>query len=182
VLEKRVDYRIDETAFIHGKASVDETVTVGARSRVWQFASIVREAAVGEDCSIASCAIVDGATIGDRSIISHSAFIDPGISIGEDVFIGPNVSLCNDAWPRADKTGFDMALFLSGEFITTKIEDGASLGANVVVLPGVTVGKGAMVAAGAVVTQSVPACHLFKRSGEMVPIDPAKPVKRMRRA
>lgn len=176
------DYVVDETAFIDRLARVDDTVTVGARSRVWQFASVVRQASIGEDCSIASCAIVDGSEIGDRCIVSHGAFIDPGMKIGNDVFIGPHVSLCNDAWPRVDKNGFDMAALLSGDFITTRIEDGASVGANVVVLPGIVIGAGAMIAAGAVVMCDVPAAHLYKRDGSMAVIRLSGRKPRMRRA
>lgn len=172
---------IHPTVRIH-RAQIDRDVSIGAWTRVWQFASVIRGAKIGESCSIASCAIVDGAKVGDGTIISHGAFIDPGIEIGAGVFIGPHVALCNDAWPRADKTGFDMGALIDGSFITTRIEDGASLGAGVVVLPGLVIGSGAMVAAGSVVTQSVPACTLHKRDGSMVPIDAAKMVKRMRRA
>lgn len=175
------DANIADSAQIHSKAEV-KNATIGARTRVWQFSSVIRDATIGEDCSVASCCIVDGADVGDRTIISHGAFIDPGIVIGDDVFIGPNVCLCNDAFPRADKTGFDMAVLISGEFVTTRIEDGASLGANVTVLPGLVIGAGAMIAAGAVVDKDVPPHHLFKRSGEMVLIDPRRPVRRMRRA
>lgn len=171
-----------EPAFIHHFAQVDDDVDIGSGTRVWQFASVIRGSTVGEGCSIASCAIVDGAEVGNYTIISHGAFIDPGILIGSDVFIGPHVKLCNDAWPRAEKTGFDMGALLDGSFVTTIIEDGASLGAGVTVLPGLTIGRDAMVAAGAVVSKSVPACTLYKRDGSMVPIDPAKTVKRMRRA
>ena len=175
-------YEIEESAFIDPLAKVDSGCVIGARTRVWQFASVIRNAAIGDDCSIASCAIVDGSDIGNGTIVSHSAFIDPGIVIGNEVFIGPHVNLCNDAWPRADKTGWDAAALISGEFVTTRIKDGASLGAGVTVLPGVVIGAGAMIAAGAVVDKDVPDCHLFKRDGSMVPIDPARPVKRMRRA
>lgn len=172
---------IDESAIVHPRAEVKDSI-IGARSRVWQFASVIRDAHVGEDCSIASCAIVDGADLGDRSIVSHGAFIDPGIVIGCDVFIGPGVKLCNDAWPRTDKTGFDIAALITHEFVTTRIEDGASLGAGVIVLPGIVIGKDAMIAAGAVVDKNVPALHLYKRNGAMVPIDPARTMQRMRRA
>jgi UDP-2-acetamido-3-amino-2,3-dideoxy-glucuronate N-acetyltransferase len=176
----RNDRRIDESAFVHRHACVDQTVAIGARSRVWQFASVVRGAAIGEDCSIASCAIVDGAELGDRVIVSHGAFIDPGIRIGNDVFIGPHVSLCNDAWPRVDKTGFDMDALISGEFVTMEISSGASLGAGVVVLPGIQIGEGAMIAAGSVVTRGVPRNHLYKRDGTVVKIDPSRMIARMR--
>ena len=172
---------IDPSAQIHDFAEIGDCF-IGARTRVWQFASVIRMARIGDDCSIASCAIVDGARVGDRTIVSHSAFIDPGIVIGSDVFIGPNVNLCNDAWPRSNKEGFDMAALISGEFVTTKIEDGASLGAGVTVLPGMTIGANAMIAAGATVTQSVPPGTLYKRDGNMTAIDTAKQVRRMRRA
>ncbi len=178
----RSDRRIDESAFLHRQACVDETVTIGARSRVWQFASVVRNASIGEDCSIASCAIVDGSEIGDRCIISHGAFIDPGIRIENDVFVGPHVSLCNDVWPRADKNGFQIDAFVSGGFVTTRIEDGASLGANVVLLPGVVIGAGCMISAGTVVRRSVPAAHLLYPNGDIRPIDPGRKINRMRRA
>lgn len=171
-----------EPPFIHEQAQVDDDTEIGSGTRVWQFASVIRGSVIGEGCSIASCSIVDGAEIGNYTIVSHGAFIDPGIEIGSDVFIGPHVKLCNDAWPRADKTGFDMGALLDGSFVTTIIEDGASLGAGVTVLPGLRIGRDVMIAAGAVVTQSVPAGTLYKRDGTMAPIDLAKTVKRMRRA
>lgn len=177
-----VDYVIDDSAQIHPKAHIDPSVVIGAGTRVWQFASVIRDAVVGEECSIATCAIVDGSVLGDRVIVSHGAFIDPGIQIGNDVFIGPNVNLCNDAWPRTDKTGFDLTQMLDQGFVTTRIEDGASLGAGVIVLPGIKIGRDVMVAAGAVVDKSIPAAHLYKRDGSMVPIDPGKTGKRMRAA
>lgn len=172
---------IDPTARIHHLALVEDAF-VGARTRVWQFASVIRWARLGQDCSVATCSIVDGARLGHRVIVSHGAFIDPGILIGDDVFVGPGVKLCNDAWPRVDKTGFDVAALIDGSFVTTRIENGASLGAGVIVLPGIVIGSCAMIAAGAVVDKDVPAGALYKRNGEMVPIDQAKVVRRMRRA
>lgn len=174
--------RLQDIAQIHPLAHVQAGTEIGARTKIWQFASVIRNARIGEDCSIATCSIIDGSRIGDRCIVSHGAFIDPGIQIGNDVFIGPFVAMCNDAWPRVDKFEFDMNAFITGEFVTTRIEDGASVGASVVILPGVVIGAGAMISAGAVVDKDVPALHLFKRDGSMVQIDPARPVRRMRRA
>lgn len=171
-----------DSAFVHPAAQVDDTCAIGERTKVWQFASVIRKAKIGNDCSIASCAIVDGSRLGHRVIVSHGAFIDPGIVIGNNVFIGPHVSLCNDGWPRVDKTDFHMDLLISGEFVTTRIEPGASLGANVVVLPGIVIGASAMIAAGAVVTKNVPPGYLYKRNGEMCPIDVSRPIQRMRAA
>lgn len=167
--------------FMHRLANVDSNVVIGRRTKIWQFASVIRHARVGSDCNIASAAIVDGSTIGDSCIVSHGAFIDPGIWIGNGVFIGPHVSLCNDAWPRVSKIGFDISKMIGGGFVTTVIEQGASLGANVVVLPGVVIGMGAMIAAGSVVTKNVPAMHLWKRDGTAVAIEDRMP-ERMRKA
>ncbi len=175
------EYVIAEQAYVHPMANVDATASLGPRTKVWQFASVVRGAKVGSDCSIASCAIVDGALVGNGTIISHGAFIDPGIRISDGVFIGPNVSLCNDNWPRVDKAGwFDVRDLVSGEIVVTHICNGASLGAGVVVLPGVIIGAGAMIAAGAVVGDDVPDLMLFRRDGTMQPIDPARNPKRKR--
>lgn len=169
------------SAFIHPRAQVDRDCEVGARSRVWQFASVIRNATLGEDCSIATCSIVDGSSLGHNVIVSHGAFIDPGMKIGCDVFIGPHVALCNDAWPRVGKEGwFDPGALIKGDIVVTIIEDGASIGANATLMPGVRVGKGAMVAANAFVDRDVPDDHLFKRDGRIARIDPEHPVRRMR--
>lgn len=174
---------IHAAAVIHQAAVVHvENVIIGANTKVWQFASVIRGARVGSDCTIASCALIDGAKVGDRVIIGHAAAIEPGVSLGNDVFVGPHVSFCNDAWPRVSKDNFDMVPLLRGEIVVTVIEDGASLGAGVVVLPGYTVGAGAMIAAGAVVDRNVPAFHLLKRDGTLTLIDPKRTLRRVRAA
>jgi len=166
---------IDVTSWIHDKAEVDATVSIGRYARVWQFASVVRRAVVGADVSVASCAIVDGARIGDGTRISHGAFIDPGVVVGDNCFIGPHVALCNDPWPRVDRTGwFDMKDLAGGLVTVIVVEDGASIGAGAVVLPGVRIGKRAMVAAGSVVTADVPEDMLWHRNGSVQPIDVAR--------
>lgn len=151
---------IDPAAFIHPKAHV-EGATIGARSRVWQFASVIRGAIVGEDCNIATGACLDGSQIGDRCILGHNTAIGPGFRIFDDVFVGPGVVLCNDMWPRAWKDGFDVSRFNPVSY-SVIIESRASIGANSVILPGVRIGFGAMIAAGSVVTKDVPARALWK--------------------
>lgn len=170
-----------EAALMKG-CHVQVGVTIGARTRVWQFASVIRRAEVGEDCTIAANAIVDGCRIGNRCSIGHAASIHPGALIGDDVFIGPHVTLCNDLWPRTDKAGFDAARLLSGELVQIIIGSGASVGAHSTVLPGVTIGPGAMVAANAVVQCDVPGNHLYHRDGRIDPIDALRPANRMRTA
>lgn len=174
---------IHVTAVIHEKAEVDRaSVSIGRLSRIWQFASVTRRAVIGERCNIASCAIVDGARLGDRCVVGHGAFVGPGIEIEDDVFVAPGVSFCNDAWPSVAKTGFDMAALIGGGFVTTRVQRGASLGAHVTVLPGITIGERAMIAAGSVVTRNVPSDFLWKRDGTAVRIDAGMPARRMRHA
>lgn len=156
--------KVQWAPYAHALAHLDEDVWIGKGTRVWQFASVIRGAKVGRDCTVASCAIVDGATIGDRCILGHGAQVHPGSLVGSDVFIGPGVVLANDSWPRVDKAGFDPEKFKAG-FVSVRIEDGASIGANAVILPGVKVGAGAMVAAGAVVHRDVPAKLMWPRLG-----------------
>jgi acetyltransferase-like isoleucine patch superfamily enzyme len=172
---------IDGSAFVHPLACV-ENASIGARSRVWQFASVIRKAVIGADCRIATCAIVDASQIGDRSIVSHGAFVDPGMRIGSEVFIGPHVIFCNDRWPRAHKDGFDLDAILAGGIVVTEVLDGASIGAGAIVMPGLTIGAGALVAAGAVVTADVPERCLWGRDGRLTEIVNETAIARVRAA
>lgn len=173
---------IHPTAQIHRLALVEDAA-IGARTRVWQFASVIRGARLGADCTVASCATLDGPQFGNRCIVSQGVAMGPGFLVGDDVFIGPNVTICNDRWPRAAKIDFD-ADALRADFVTVRIGDWVSIGANAVVLPGVTIGASAMIAAGAVVGRDVPFNHLFKRDGTIIPIadEPRAFRNRMRRA
>ncbi len=163
---------------IHRLAHV-EASEIGQGTSVWQFASVIRYSKIGEDCVIASCAIVDASVIGNNCRIGHGASIHPGTEIGNNVFVGPQATFCNDRWPRVGKDGFELDGFLSGEKKTIRIGDNASIGAGAIILPGVTVGMGAFVAAGATVTKNVPPAWLYKRSGECIPLAPRRP-ERMR--
>jgi len=170
---------IHPTAFVHPKAHVEDS-TIGPRSKVWQFASVIRGTVLGADCNVASGATLDGPVFGDRCIISQGVAMGPGFRIFSDVFIGPNVTICNDRWPRVSKDGFDIEA-LRAEY-TVIVGHGVSIGANAVVLPGVVIGTGAMIAAGAVVNRSVPAGHLFRRDGRIEMIGSQHNTKRMWRA
>lgn len=155
---------ISDGCFIHQKAHIDvKSVSVGTGTKIWQFASLIRGADVGEYCVIGACAIVDGAKVGDRCLIGHGASIHPSASIGNDVFVGPGAVFCNDVWPSTSKEGFDVSALHSRTTII--VEDGASIGANAVILPGVRIGAGAIVAAGMVCDEDVPASAVLRRDG-----------------
>lgn len=165
---------------IHDKAHV-EASSLGARTTVWQFASVIRGAVIGADCSIGGCAIVDAAVIGDRCLVGHGAQLHPGTRLGKDVFVGPGAIVCNDRWPRVAKDGFHPELLLEQRMVTVDIADGVSIGAGAIILPGVSIGASSVVAAGAVVTNSMPPCSLWKRKGGWVPLAARRP-QRMRDA
>jgi acetyltransferase-like isoleucine patch superfamily enzyme len=173
---------IDTTAYIDAKASVGHDVTIGSGTKVWADAKVIRGAKIGVGCVIGDCAMVDAATVGDYSKIQRKASIHPGVVLGKWVFVGPGVETCNDAFPRADDFGFDGEALLSGRLVTIRVCDGASIGAHATIMPGVTIGERAMIAAGAVCSQDVPADHMLKRSGEIVEINTAWAKRRMKRA
>ncbi|XOB99860.1 WxcM-like domain-containing protein [Pseudomonadota bacterium DY0742] len=135
--------------FIHPLADV-QAKNIGDNARVWQFVVVLPEARIGADANICShCLIENDVIIGDRVTVKSGVQLWDGLRIGNDVFIGPNVSFTNDRFPRSRQH--------PGKFLETKVQDGASIGAGAVILPGITIGSKAMVAAGAVVTRSVPA-------------------------
>lgn len=157
----------------HPLAVIDEkTCSLGDGTLVWQFASVIRGAVIGQRCTIGAGAIVDGATVGDESLVGAGAQLHPGTRIGRGVFIGPGAIFCNDLWPMASKEGFQ---YPPAHLATIVVEDGASIGAGAILIPGVVIGAGAMVAAGVVCSQSVPSYCVLRRDGtmEMVPADRA---------
>lgn len=149
---------------IHPHAVVQPTVKIGAGTKVWQFASVIRGAVVGKDCNIASCAILDGAHVGDGCAIGHGAQLHPGTKIGNRVFVGPGAIFCNDMWPSVGKEGFALGGW------TVIVEDDASIGAGAIILPGVRIRKGSMVAAGACVDRDVQEGMVWRRNGYMAAI------------
>lgn len=173
---------IHHGAFVHTKAHVDrDTVQLGFGTRVWQFASITRGTIMGENCSVSPFAMLDGSIYGDRVIVSGGVMAGAGFKVGNDVFLGPNVVLCNDCWPFASKDGYDDAALRSGEKFAVVVEDGVAIGAGAVILPGVRIGKGAVVAAGAVVESDVPAGVVLRRNAYTSPgVPPSWREKRMR--
>lgn len=134
--------------FIHPLSDVQST-TIGSGTRVWQFVVILPGAKIGQDNNICShCLIENDVVLGDRVTIESGVQLWDGLRVGNDVFIGPNASFANDRFPRSRQK--------LDKFLVTTIHDGASIGAGAVVLPGLEIGRNAMVAAGAVITRSVP--------------------------
>ena len=145
--ENYEEYSVSQS-LIHTLADV-QTAQIGTGTRVWQFVVVLHGAKIGEDCNICShCLIENDVVIGDRVTVKSGVQLWDGLRVGNDVFIGPNASFTNDRFPRSRQK--------PEKFMPTTLHDGASIGAGAVVLPGLEIGRNAMVAAGAVVTRSVP--------------------------
>lgn len=135
--------------FVHPQG-ICESETVGDLTRIWAFAHVLPGARIGVDCNICDHVLVENdVVVGDRVTVKSGVQLWDGVRLGDDVFVGPNVTFANDRFPRSKQ--------YPEEFLQTVVADGASLGAGAVILPGVRVGRNAMVGAGAVVTKDVPA-------------------------
>ena len=132
---------------LHSK-SLCESKNIGKGTRVWAFAHILPEAVIGMDCNICDSVFIENKVrIGNRVTIKSGVQVWDGIEISDDVFIGPNVTLTNDKYPRSRKW--------QDKVLKTAIKSGASIGANSTILPGITIGANAVVGAGSVVTKNV---------------------------
>ena len=120
---------------------------------MWINVQIREGAVIGERCILSKDVYIDHeVTIGDGCKVQNGVSLYNGLSVGNDVFIGPNACFTNDKVPRADNPDWVIT--------PTRVEHGASIGANATIVCGITIGKRAMVAAGAVVTRDVPAYAL----------------------
>lgn len=137
------------TYFVHPQG-LCETTDVGEGTRIWAFAHVMSGARIGAECNIGDHAFLENdVVIGDRVTVKNGVQLWDGLRVGDDVFIGPNATFTNDPFPRSKVYGHEIAV--------TRVEEGASIGANATILPGVTIGSRAMIGAGSVVTCDVPA-------------------------
>ena len=136
--------------FVHESSYVDEGAVIGDGTKVWHFCHIQAGAVIGENCSLGqNVNIADGVHIGNGCRIQNNVSVYSGVTLEDNVFCGPSCVFTNVAVPRA-------AYPVHGVYNKTLIKEGASLGANCTIVCGHTVGRCAMIAAGAVVTKDVP--------------------------
>jgi UDP-2-acetamido-3-amino-2,3-dideoxy-glucuronate N-acetyltransferase len=134
--------------FIHPLSDV-QSQHIGEGSKIWQYVVILGKAVIGRNCNICAHTFIENdVRIGNNVTLKCGVYLWDGIDIEDDVFIGPNATFTNDKYPRSKR-------FLD-QHPRIRVKVGASLGANCTILPGVTIGEGAMVGAGAVVTKDVP--------------------------
>jgi UDP-2-acetamido-3-amino-2,3-dideoxy-glucuronate N-acetyltransferase len=136
------------SAYFHPSATVDLGASVGDGTKVWINVQIREAARIGANCILSKDVYIDhGVQIGDGCKVQNSVSIYNGVTLEENVFVGPNACFTNDRVPRA---------FVPDWSVTpTVVKRGASIGANATIVCGVTIGEYAMVGAGAVVTRNV---------------------------
>ncbi|PHV11412.1 dTDP-6-deoxy-3,4-keto-hexulose isomerase [Chitinimonas sp. BJB300] len=133
---------------IHPLSDV-QTQAIGEGTRIWQYVVILAGATIGSDTNICShCLIENDVTVGNRVTVKSGVQLWDGITLEDDVFVGPNATFSNDPFPRSRQ--------YPESFPRTLVQRGASIGANATILPGIIIGEGAMVGAGSVVTRDVP--------------------------
>ena len=134
---------------IHESAYVEDA-EIGDGTKIWHFVHVRNGAKIGKKCIIGKGVYIDTKVeVGDNCKIQNFATLYQGVKIGNDVFIGPHVCFTNDVYPRA-------AIWDDSKIEKTLVKDGASISANATIIAGITIGKYAMVGAGAVVTKDVP--------------------------
>jgi UDP-2-acetamido-3-amino-2,3-dideoxy-glucuronate N-acetyltransferase len=140
--------------FVHQSSFVDDGAAIGEGTKVWHFCHVSGGAKIGRRCSLGqNCYVGNKVVIGDNVRIQNNVSVYDSVTLEDDVFVGPsavftNVNNPRSAFPRKD------------EYRDTVVKKGASIGANATIVCGHSVGEGAFVAAGAVVTKDVPAFAL----------------------
>ena len=137
--------------FIHESSYIEQGAEIGEGTKIWHFCHIQQKAKIGKHCILGQNVFVaDNVIIGDNVKIQNNVSLDEGVELEDGVFCGPSCVFTNDLTPRAR--------FPKGcsNYKKTLVKAGASIGANATVICGHTIGKYAMIAAGAVVTHDVP--------------------------
>ncbi|MEM7102336.1 MAG: acyltransferase [Bacteroidota bacterium] len=142
---------MDNSYFAHETAVIDDPVQIGEGTRIWHFCHIMPHAEIGAHCSFGQNVFVGyGVKIGNNVKVQNNVSIYTGVICEDDVFLGPSMVFTNIKNPRS-------AVVRKGEYLTTHLAKGATVGANATIVCGTRLGKYAFVGAGSVVTKDVPA-------------------------
>lgn len=138
----------NENGYYVHPVSLVESVNIGVGTTIWAFVHVLSGATIGENCNICDHCFVEGAVaIGNSVTLKCGVYLWSGITLEDDVFVGPNVVFTNDVRPRSKNKDYALNPIV--------IAKGASLGANSTILAGVTVGRYALIGIGSVVTRNV---------------------------
>lgn len=142
---------------IHKTAEIGKNVIIGKNTKIWHYAQIRENVMIGSDCIIGKNVYIDfEVVIGKNCKIQNNCSIYHKTIIEDGVFIGPHVIITNDKTPRAINKQGKIKSSNDWEAKTTVIKYGASIGAGTILLPGITIGRFAMVGAGSIVSKNIP--------------------------
>lgn len=143
--------------FVHPTADVAAGAAIGPGTRLWHQVQVREGARVGAHCIIGKGVYIGaGVTVGDRCKVQNYACLYEGLTLEDGVFVGPEVVFTNDRYPRAINPDGTPKTEADWELGRTLVRYGAAVGSRSVILPGLTIGRWALVAAGSVVTKDVP--------------------------
>ena len=141
---------MDKPYYVHESAYVDDPCEIGEGTKIWHFSHVMPKCKLGKKCSLGqNVHIASGVIIGDNVKIQNNVSLYDGAVIEDDVFLGPSCVFTNISNPRSQIVRRHM-------YEKTLVQRGSSIGANVTIVCGTTIGKYAFIAAGAVVTKDVP--------------------------
>lgn len=136
--------------FVHESSYIDDNVIIGEGTRIWHFCHIQKGAVIGKNCSLGqNVNVSSNVKIGNNVKVQNNVSIYEGVELCDYVFCGPSMVFTNDLTPRCKYPKG------SEGYKKTLVKEGASIGANATIVCGNTIGRYAMIAAGAVVTKSV---------------------------
>lgn len=140
--------------FAHNTAIIDEGCEIGNDSKIWHFSHIMSGAKLGEECNLGQNVFVAGDVVLGRNVkVQNNVSIYSGVTCEDDVFLGPSCVFTNVLNPRS-------AVNRRGKYLKTKIEKGATIGANATIICGNHIGQFAFIGAGALVSRDIPAYAL----------------------
>ncbi|HLC71146.1 MAG TPA: acyltransferase [Candidatus Nanoarchaeia archaeon] len=142
---------------INPSAEISTTAKIGENTNIWHQAQIRENTIIGNNCILGKNVYIDKEVkIGSQCKIQNNSSLYRGVIIQDQVFIGPHCVLMNDKIPRATTIQGDLKTDLDWQVDKTIVKTGASLGAHVAVLPGITIGSYALIGTGSVVTKNIP--------------------------
>ena len=141
--------------FSHETAVIDQDCFIGEGTKIWHFSHIMSTAILGERCNLGQNVVVSpGVILGNNVKVQNNVSIYTGVICEDDVFLGPSMVFTNILNPRS-------AIVRRDQYLETRVEKGASIGANATIVCGNTIGRFALIGAGSVVTKLVPAYALI---------------------
>jgi UDP-2-acetamido-3-amino-2,3-dideoxy-glucuronate N-acetyltransferase len=143
------------TYFSHETAVIDQDCSIGEGTKIWHFSHIMPTAILGERCNLGQNVVVSpGVVLGNNVKVQNNVSIYTGVICEDDVFLGPSMVFTNILNPRS-------AVVRRDQYLETRVEKGASIGANATIVCGNIIGRFALIGAGSVVTKPVPAYALI---------------------